>query len=226
MEVLKAAALTKWYKNGEEELHVLEKVSFSIEEGEFVALLGASGSGKTTLLNIVGGLDVPTSGCVFINGVNLSSLTSEELAEFRCRNIGFIFQNYNLLPVFNAYENITFPAQLNGDELDEEFLHEIVDEIGIRDKLSQLPGKLSGGQQQRVAIARALFSKPKVMLADEPTGNLDAKTSEEVILLMKRMSEKYNQAVIVVTHDESVAKKADRIFRIENGRLYEEENNS
>ena len=223
MEVLRVASLTKKYLNGEEELRVLEQVNFTANKGEFVTVIGSSGSGKSTLL--LGGLDSPMSGCVYINGVNLCAFTEDETTEFRGKNIGIVFQNYNLVPVLSAYENIVLPSQLNGDALDESFMGEILDELGIREKLNQMPGKLSGGQQQRVAIARALYTKPMILLADEPTGNLDSKTSEEVIGLIQRVSRKFGQTVIVVTHDERVAQKADRIIRIEDGKIYEEKSN-
>lgn len=225
MEVLRVASLTKKYLNGEEEFSVLEQVNFVANKGEFVAVIGSSGSGKSTLLNLLGGLDSPTSGCVYINGVNLCAFTEDEMTEFRRKNIGIVFQNYNLVPVLSVYENIVLPSQLNGDALDESFMGEILDELGIREKLNQMPGKLSGGQQQRVAIARALYTKPMILLADEPTGNLDSKTSEEVIGLIQRVSRKFGQTVIVVTHDERVAQKADRIIRIEDGKIYEEKGN-
>lgn len=221
MEAVKAISLSKIYPNGEQDLQVLDKVDFTVENGEFVAIVGASGSGKSTLLNLVGGLDYPTSGCVYVNGVNLSALTEEELTEFRRTNIGFVFQNYNLIPVLNAYENIVLPSKLNGKTVDEKFLERIVKSLGIEEKLFQMPGKMSGGQQQRVAIARALYTKPTILLADEPTGNLDSGASMEVIKLMKRMHTRFGQTIIVVTHDNRVARRADRIIRIESGKVCE-----
>ena len=222
MEALRVTSLSKTYENGEEELRVLDHVDFSVEEGEFVAIIGASGSGKSTLLNLIGGLDYPTSGCVYIHEVSLAAFTEEELTEFRREHIGFVFQNYNLIPVLNVYENIVLPSKLNGNPADEEFLDEIVTALKMKEKLYQMPGKLSGGQQQRAAIARALYTRPDILLADEPTGNLDARTSAEVIRLMKTLNRKFHQAMIVVTHDERVAEQADRVVRIEDGKVYEE----
>ena len=205
------------------EVHALDGVSLSVEEGEFLAIIGTSGSGKTTLLQILGGLDEPTAGGVWIRGNSLKDMTEDERTIFRRRNIGFVFQQYNLIPVINVYENIVLPLRLDGAEIDEKLLEDIVRTLKIGEKLENLPEELSGGQQQRVAIARALMVKPAVLLCDEPTGNLDSVTSMEVISLLKTCAARFHQTVIVVTHQEAIAQMADRILRVEDGKLYDAE---
>lgn len=221
MEIVKAVNLKKYYTAKTYEVHALDGVSFSVEEGEFVGIVGTSGSGKTTLMNLMGGLELPTSGGVWIRENSLKDMTGEERTIFRRRNIGFVFQQYNLIPVLSVYENIVLPLRLDGLEADEEFLEEITEALGIGNYLERLPETLSGGQQQRVAIARALLTKPALLLADEPTGNLDSTTSMEVTGLLKVCAERFHQTVIVVTHQEEVAKMADRVIRIEDGRICE-----
>lgn len=219
MEMLKAAGLKKYYITDTYEVHALDGVSFSIEAGEFVAVIGTSGSGKTTLLNMLGGLDTPTEGGVWIRGNSLRDMEPEERTVFRRRNIGFVFQQYNLVPVINVYENLVLPLRLDGAEIDETLLEEITGLLGIREELGRLPDTLSGGQQQRVAIARALLTKPAILLADEPTGSLDSATSMDVVGLLKSCAARFHQTVIVVTHQEEVAQMADRIIRLEDGRI-------
>ena len=223
MEMIKAAGLKKYYVTDNYEVHALDGVSLSVEEGEFLAIIGTSGSGKTTLLQILGGLDEPTAGGVWIRGNSLKDMTEDERTIFRRRNIGFVFQQYNLIPVINVYENIVLPLRLDGAEIDEKLLEDIVRTLKIGEKLENLPEELSGGQQQRVAIARALMVKPAVLLCDEPTGNLDAVTSMEVISLLKTCAARFHQTVIVVTHQEAIAQMADRILRVEDGKLYDAE---
>lgn len=223
MEMIKAAGLKKYYVTDNYEVHALDGVSLSVEEGEFLAIIGTSGSGKTTLLQILGGLDEPTAGGVWIRGNNLKDMTEDERTIFRRRNIGFVFQQYNLIPVINVYENIVLPLRLDGAEIDEKLLEDIVRTLKIGEKLENLPEELSGGQQQRVAIARALMVKPAVLLCDEPTGNLDSVTSMEVISLLKTCAARFHQTVIVVTHQEAIAQMADRILRVEDGKLYNAE---
>lgn len=223
MEMIKAAGLKKYYVTDNYEVHALDGVSLSVEEGEFLAIIGTSGSGKTTLLQILGGLDEPTAGGVWIRGNSLKDMTEDERTIFRRRNIGFVFQQYNLIPVINVYENIVLPLRLNGAEIDEKLLEDIVRTLKIGEKLENLPEELSGGQQQRVAIARALMVKPAVLLCDEPTGNLDSVTSMEVISLLKTCAARFHQTVIVVTHQEAIAQMADRILRVEDGKLYNAE---
>lgn len=223
MEMIKAAALKKYYVTDNYEVHALDGVSLSVEEGEFLAIIGTSGSGKTTLLQILGGLDEPTAGGVWIRGNSLKDMTEDERTIFRRRNIGFVFQQYNLIPVINVYENIVLPLRLDGAEIDEKLLEDIVRTLKIGEKLENLPEELSGGQQQRVAIARALMVKPAVLLCDEPTGNLDSVTSMEVISLLKTCAARFHQTVIVVTHQEAIAQMADRILRVEDGKLYNAE---
>lgn len=210
MEMIKAAGLKKYYVTDNYEVHALDGVSLSVEEGEFLAIIGTSGSGKTTLLQILGGLDEPTAGGVWIRGNSLKDMTEDERTIFRRRNIGFVFQQYNLIPVINVYENIVLPLRLDGAEIDEKLLEDIVRTLKIGEKLENLPEELSGGQQQRVAIARALMVKPAVLLCDEPTGNLDSVTSMEVISLLKTCAARFHQTVIVVTHQEAIAQMADR----------------
>ena len=223
MEMIKAAGLKKYYVTDNYEVHALDGVSLSVEEGEFLAIIGTSGSGKTTLLQILGGLDEPTAGGVWIRGNSLKDMTEDERTIFRRRNIGFVFQQYNLIPVINVYENIVLPLRLDGAEIDEKLLEDIVRPLKIGEKLENLPEELSGGQQQRVAIARALMVKPAVLLCDEPTGNLDSVTSMEVISLLKTCAARFHQTVIVVTHQEAIAQMADRILRVEDGKLYNAE---
>lgn len=223
MEMIKAAGLKKYYVTDNYEVHALDGVSLSVEEGEFLAIIGTSGSGKTTLLQILGGLDEPTAGGVWIRGNSLKDMTEDERTIFRRRNIGFVFQQYNLIPVINVYENIVLPLRLDGAEIDEKLLEDIVRTLKIGEKLENLPEELSGGQQQRVTIARALMVKPAVLLCDEPTGNLDSVTSMEVISLLKTCAARFHQTVIVVTHQEAIAQMADRILRVEDGKLYNAE---
>lgn len=219
MKILETKDLRKIYGAGENQVHALDGVSFTVEKGEFVAVVGTSGSGKSTLLNMIGGLDRPTSGSVMIRGRNLLDMKDEDLTMFRRRNIGFIFQNYNLIPVLNVYENIVLPVGLDGGKVDEDFLKEVIKVLSLEEKLNDLPGNLSGGQQQRVAIARALVSKPAIILADEPTGNLDSRTSSDVMELLKVTSEKFHQTLVMITHNMEIAQMADRIVCIEDGRM-------
>lgn len=219
MGVLQTIDLKKYYGTEPNIVRALDGVNFSVDEGEFVAVVGTSGSGKSTLLHMMGGLDTPTSGTVLVQGEELEKKNDEQLTVFRRRNIGFIFQNYNLVPILNVYENIILPAELDGNTADEKFLNEIVHLLGLEDKLRNMPNNLSGGQQQRVAIARALITKPAIVLADEPTGNLDSKTSSEVLELIKRTSAKFRQTVVMITHNNEIACLADRIVRIEDGRI-------
>ena len=223
MEMIKAAGLKKYYVTENYEVHAQDGVSLSVAEGEFLAIIGTSGSRKTTLLQILGGLDEPTAGGVWIRGNSLRDMTEDERTIFRRRNIGFVFQQYNLIPVINVYENIVLPLRLDGAEIDEKLLEDIVRTLKIGEKLENLPEELSGGQQQRVAIARALMVKPAVLLCDEPTGNLDSVTSMEVISLLKTCAARFHQTVIVVTHQEAIAQMADRILRVEDGKLYNAE---
>ena len=219
MPVLQTVNLKKYYQQGETVTKALDGVSLEIGVGEFVSVVGTSGSGKSTLLHMMGGLDSPTSGKVIINGKDISEKSAEQLTVFRRRHIGFVFQNYNLVPVLNVYENIVLPVQLDGKRVDEKLLAEIVEMLGIKDKLENLPNNLSGGQQQRVSIARALLTKPEIILADEPTGNLDSKTSQDVLSLLKVTSMKFHQTVVMITHNDEIAQLADRIIRIEDGKI-------
>ena len=221
MSVLQAIDLKKYYGTEPNITRALDGVNFSVEDGEFVAVVGTSGSGKSTLLHMMGGLDTPTSGTVIVRGEDLAKKNDEQLPFFRRRNIGFIFQNYNLVPILNVYENIVLPVELDGDTVDQKFLDEIVHLLGLEDKLKNMPHNLSGGQQQRVAIARALITKPAIVLADEPTGNLDSKTSTEVLGLIKRTSAEFRQTVVMITHNNDIARLADRIVRIEDGKIVE-----
>lgn len=221
MNILQTTDLKKYYGTEPNITKALDGVTLSIEEGEFVAIVGTSGSGKSTLLNMMGGLDTPTSGSIKVKGKELSKLKDEQLTIFRRRNIGFIFQNYNLVPVLNVYENIVLPVELDGNKVDKKFMKEVVQMLGLEDKLNNMPNNLSGGQQQRVAIARALITKPAIVLADEPTGNLDSKTSAEVLGLIKRTSAKFRQTVVMITHNNDIARLADRIVRIEDGKIME-----
>ena len=217
--ILETHDLKKYYGRDENLTKALDGITFSVEEGEFIAIVGTSGSGKSTLLHMLGGLDTPTSGKVIVKNNDLSQMDNEDLSVFRRRNIGFVFQNYNLIPVLSVYENITLPVELDTKEVDERFLSEIVQLLGIQDKLYSLPNNLSGGQQQRVAIARALLTKPAIILADEPTGNLDSKTSFEVIELLKNSSKRFRQTIIMITHNTQIAKSASRIIHIEDGKI-------
>lgn len=221
MNVLQTIDLKKYYSTKPNITRALDGVNFSVEDGEFVAVVGTSGSGKSTLLHMMGGLDTPTSGNVIVRDKELSKMNDEQLTIFRRRNIGFIFQNYNLVPILNVYENIVLPVELDGDTVDQKFLDEIVHLLGLEDKLNNMPNNLSGGQQQRVAIARALITKPAIVLADEPTGNLDSKTSTEVLGLIKHTSAEFHQTVVMITHNNDIARLADRIVRIEDGKIVE-----
>ncbi len=218
MSMLRADKLIKIYGEEPNIVKALDDVSIDINEGEFIAIIGTSGSGKSTLLNMLGGLDRPTSGDVYILEKKLSDMKDEELTIFRRRNIGFIFQNYNLVPILNVYENIALTIELDGVKIDKEYVDSIIDTLGLKEKLTNMPNNLSGGQQQRVAIARALATKPAIILADEPTGNLDSKTSMDVIGLLKMTSNKFNQTMVMITHNEEIAQLADRIIRIEDGK--------
>ena len=219
MCILKAENLVKIYGQGENEVKALNNVSLELEEGEIVSIVGSSGSGKSTLLNMLGGLDRFTSGDIYINNKKLGDMKDEELTIFRRRNIGFVFQNYNLVPILNVYENIVLPIELDGMKIDEEYIDSIINTLGLNQKLTNMPNNLSGGQQQRVAIARAIATKPAIILADEPTGNLDSKTSMDVIGLLKMTSQKFNQTIVMITHNEEIAQLADRIIRIEDGKI-------
>lgn len=221
MSILNTIKLNKEYKVGNHTLSVLKDVSISIEQGEVVAIVGPSGSGKSTLLNMLGGLDNPTNGEIIINDIELSQMNAKELTTFRRQNIGFIFQNYNLVSILNVYDNILLPLQLDKKEIDDEYIESIVSTLGIKDKLSNMPTFLSGGEQQRVAIARALSTKPSIILADEPTGNLDSKNGEEVVKLIRNSAKEFNQTVAIVTHDSNVANIADRIIHIKDGKVTE-----
>lgn len=219
MEILRTVDLKKYYGTGENQVKALDGVNLSVEEGEFLAVVGTSGSGKSTLLHMLGGLDYATSGSVFVSGKELFKLNESELTIFRRRNIGFVFQNYNLVPILNVYENIVLPIELDGEKPDKRFIKEIMEMLGILEKKNRMPNQLSGGQQQRVAIARALASKPAILLADEPTGNLDSKTSQEVLGLLKLTGEQFQQTIVMITHNDPMAQLADRVIRIEDGRI-------
>ena len=219
MTILETKALHKHYGSGETEVRALDGVDLTVEKGEFAAVVGTSGSGKSTLLHMLGGLDRPTSGSVTVDGKNIFSLKDEALTIFRRRKIGFVFQNYNLVPVLSVYENIVLPIQLDGQKPDAGYVDQIIETLGLEKKLRNLPNNLSGGQQQRVAIARALAAKPAIILADEPTGNLDSKTSQDVMALLKITSEKFAQTIVMITHNEEIAQMADRIIRIEDGKI-------
>lgn len=219
MSILEATGLRKTYGQGENLVHALDGVDLKIERGEFVSVVGTSGSGKSTLLHMLGGLDYPTEGKIFIDGKDLSSLKEDALAIFRRRKIGFIFQSYNLIPVLNVYENIVFPIQLDGNRIDKGYIDKIINTLGLDNKVNSLPSQLSGGQQQRVAIARALAAKPAIILADEPTGNLDSRTSQDVLGLLKVTAKKFEQTIVMITHNEEIAQMADRIIRIEDGKI-------
>lgn len=217
--ILKAVDLKKYYGKEPNITRALDGVSLEVEKGEFVSIIGTSGSGKSTLLNLLGGLDIPTFGSVVIRGKEIEKMNDEQLTIFRRRNIGFIFQNYNLVPILNAYQNVILPIELDGNKVDKDYINEIIHFLHLEEKLSNLPGSLSGGQQQRVAIARALASKPAIILADEPTGNLDSKTSQDVLRLLKVSCQQFNQTLVMITHNPELALMADRIVRIEDGHI-------
>lgn len=217
--IVRTQALKKYYKLGEHMVKALDGVDFSVKEGEFLAIVGKSGSGKSTLLHMLGGLDLPTSGEVYVEGKPLSKLSREQLAIFRRRKVGFVFQNYNLVPDLNVYENVVLPIELDGGYIDQEFINEILDMLKLQEKRDALPGTLSGGQQQRAAIARALAAKPAILLADEPTGNLDTGTSHDVMGVLKMVAGQYRQTIVLSTHDTDISQLADRIVRIEDGRV-------
>ena len=219
MIILQTKNLKKYYGSGDTQVRALDGVDLQVGNGEFVAIVGTSGSGKSTLLHMLGGLDRPTSGSVVVDGRDLSTLKDEELTVFRRRTIGFVFQAYNLVPVLSVYENIVLPIQLDGGKLDAAYIDQVIGALGLKEKLQSLPSQLSGGQQQRVAIARALATKPAILLADEPTGNLDSRTSNDVLSLMKVTGQKFSQTMVMITHNEEIAQLADRIVRIEDGRI-------
>ena len=219
MTILETRDLKKYYGSGDTQVKALDGVDLSIEQGEFVAIVGTSGSGKSTLLHMLGGLDRPTSGTVTVDGKDIFALKDEALTIFRRRKIGFVFQSYNLVPVLSVWENIVLPVELDGRKVDQAYVEEVIATLGLDKKLQNLPGQLSGGQQQRVAIARALATKPAILLADEPTGNLDSRTSQDVLGLMKVTGQKFAQTMVMITHNEEIAQMADRIVRIEDGRI-------
>lgn len=223
MEILRVENLTKVYGKGENAVHALDGVSFSVEKGEFIAIIGPSGSGKSTLLHILGGVDTPTSGKVTVNGTDVYAQNEEQLAIFRRRQVGLIYQFYNLIPVLNVTENVTLPVLMDGQKINEERLEELLKTLNLKGRETHLPNQLSGGQQQRVSIGRALMNAPAVVLADEPTGNLDSKNSQEIVDLLKYSNEKYGQTLIIITHDENIALQADRIIAIEDGRITRDE---
>ncbi len=219
MTILETQGLTKIYGSGETAVHALRSVDLAVENGEFVAIVGTSGSGKSTLLHMLGGLDRPTAGKVLVDGQDIFALKDEALTIFRRRRVGFVFQSYNLVPMLSVYENIVLPIQLDGAKVDEDYVSEVIRTLGLSGRLHSLPNQLSGGQQQRVAIARALATKPAIVLADEPTGNLDSKTSQDVLGLMKVTSQRFGQTMVMITHNEEIAQLADRIVRVEDGRV-------
>ncbi len=221
MKILETRQLKKYYGSGETQVKALDGVDLTVEEGEFVAIVGTSGSGKSTLLHMLGGLDRPTSGQVLVEGKEIFRLKKDALTIFRRRKIGFVFQSYNLVPVLNVYENIVLPIELDGGQIDKTYVGRVIATLGLESKLHSLPSQLSGGQQQRVAIARALAAKPAIILADEPTGNLDSKTSQDVLSLLKISGEQFGQTIVMITHNEEIAQLADRIVRIEDGRIRE-----
>lgn len=223
MEILKVENLTKTYGSGENLVHAVDDVSFSVEKGEFVAIVGASGSGKSTLLHLIGGVDRPTSGKIFVDGNDISKMNDDKLAVFRRRQVGIVYQFYNLIPILTVEENITLPCDLDGRGVDRERLEMILDSFGLRARRKHLPNQLSGGQQQRTSIARALINNPSLVLADEPTGNLDSKSSEEVMSILKMCNQSYGQTVIMITHNLDIAKQADRIITISDGKIVEED---
>lgn len=220
MSILQTENLTKIYGDGENAVHALRGINLTVEKGEFTAIVGTSGSGKSTLLHMLGGLDRPTTSKVMVDGKDIFSLSEEQLTIFRRRKIGFVFQSYNLVPVLNLYENIVLPLELDGKKIDRGYIDQIAETLGLKDRLEALPNQLSGGQQQRVAIARALAGTPSIILADEPTGNLDSKTSQDVLSLLKVTSEKFGQTIVMITHNEEIAQMADRIIHIEDGCIF------
>ena len=222
MEILRTEHLTNIYGKGDNQVIAVNDVSFSVEQGEFVAIVGSSGSGKSTLLHLLGGVDRPTSGKVFVQGEDVYQMNSDQLAIFRRRQVGLIYQFYNLIPILNVKENITLPCELDGRKVDEERLAELIADLGLSDRVNHLPNQLSGGQQQRVSIGRALINRPAIVLADEPTGNLDSKSSDEIVELLKISNRKYDQTIIMITHNLEIAKTADRILTMEDGRLVRE----
>ncbi len=225
MEILKVENLVKTYGKGETKINAVDDISFTINKGEFVAIVGASGSGKSTLLHLIGGVDRPTSGKVYIDGKDIYALNNDNLAIFRRRQIGLIYQFYNLIPILNVEENITLPCDLDGCEIDKKRLQEMLKTLGLENRRTHLPNQLSGGQQQRVSIGRAMINNPAIMLADEPTGNLDSKASEEIIALLKLSNKKFNQTVIIITHDLEIAKEAERVITIEDGKIIKDDRN-
>lgn len=225
MEILKVENLVKTYGKGETKINAVDDISFTINKGEFVAIVGSSGSGKSTLLHLIGGVDRPTSGKVYIDGKDIYALNNDNLAIFRRRQIGLIYQFYNLIPILNVEENITLPCDLDGCEIDKKRLQEMLKTLGLENRRTNLPNQLSGGQQQRVSIGRAMINNPAIMLADEPTGNLDSKASEEIIALLKLSNKKFNQTVIIITHDLEIAKEAERVITIEDGKIIKDERN-
>ena len=224
MEILKVENLTKKYGKKESSVTALDNVSFSVEQGEFVAIIGASGSGKSTLLHLIGGVDRPTSGKVFINGTDIYKLNNDNLAIFRRRQIGLIYQFYNLIPILNVKENITLPCDLDGKRVDQKRLNDLLETLGLKNRINHLPNELSGGQQQRVSIGRALINNPALVLADEPTGNLDSKSSRDIVDLLKLSNKKYKQTIILITHDKNIAEEADRVITIQDGKIISDEN--
>ena len=224
MEILKVENLTKKYGKKESSVTALDNVSFSVEQGEFVAIIGASGSGKSTLLHLIGGVDRPTSGKVFINGTDIYKLNNDNLAIFRRRQIGLIYQFYNLIPILNVKENITLPCDLDGNRVDQKRLNDLLETLGLKNRINHLPNELSGGQQQRVSIGRALINNPALVLADEPTGNLDSKSSRDIVDLLKLSNKKYKQTLILITHDKNIAEEADRVITIQDGKIISDEN--
>lgn len=225
MEILKVENLVKTYGKGETKINAVDNVSFTVNKGEFVAIVGASGSGKSTLLHLIGGVDRPTSGKVYIDGKDIYSLNNDNLAIFRRRQIGLIYQFYNLIPILNVEENITLPCDLDGTTVDKQKLQDLLKTLGLENRKTHLPNQLSGGQQQRVSIGRAMINNPSIMLADEPTGNLDSKASEEIISLLKLSNKEFNQTVIIITHDLEIAKEAERVITIEDGKIIKDERN-
>lgn len=219
MQILEVKNLKKYYGEGNTLVRALDGIDLKVEKGEFVAIVGSSGSGKSTLLHMLGGLDIPSEGEVWVDGKELSKLNENQLAVFRRRKIGFVFQNYNLIPLLSVYENIILPRQLDGKKADYKFVEELLSLLGLKEKMESFPNELSGGQQQRVAIARALATRPAILLADEPTGNLDSKASQDVISLMKAMNEHYSQTIVLITHNQEIAQLASRIIRIEDGKI-------
>ena len=219
MDILKVENLVKTYKNGNSTINAVDNISFSVEKGDFVAIVGASGSGKSTLLHLLGGVDRPTSGKVFIDNVDIYSMNNDALAIFRRRQVGLIYQFYNLIPILNVEENIVLPCKLDGKNVSKDRLNEIIDTLGLSARRKHLPNELSGGQQQRVSIGRAIINNPALVLADEPTGNLDSKASDEIVALLKESNKKYNQTIIVITHDSDIASVANRVITIEDGKI-------